>query len=75
MNSRMPTTLRIRRATLYGAAAGMAAGFLFQTVTTVVPGREIALWRNFIIAGAIVGFAIGVIAKLAGRGQDDTPDG
>lgn len=74
MTSRIQTASRIKRATLYGAAVGMVAGFLFQTLATVVPGREIAVWRNFIIAGSVIGFAIGVIAKLARRRRGVGPN-
>ncbi len=54
----------VRRGTLYGAAFGMLAGLAAVTIHGDTGREAIAVWRNWIVACAVVGLAIGSIRAI-----------
>lgn len=51
---------------VYGAAVGMVVGFAYQNFVEVAADRAVAVWRNFILAGAVIAvglkFAVSILA-------------
>lgn len=54
----------VRRGTLYGAAFGMLAGLAAVAIHGDVGREAIVVWRNWIVACAAVGLAIGSIRAI-----------
>ena len=56
-----------KRGLLYGAALGMLAGLVYEATVGAAPAHPVVVWRNFILAGAllglIVGFAVGLFIR------------
>ena len=68
----------VRRGTLYGAAIGMLAGLAAVTIQDDVGREAIVVWRNWIVAFALVGLAAGsfraVQLKLGRRNIESHSD-
>lgn len=64
-----------KRGLLYGAALGMLAGLVYEATVGAAPAHPVIVWRNFILAGAllglIVGFAVGLFIRGRAEGSDD----
>ena len=56
-----------KRGLLYGAALGMLAGLVYEATVGAAPAHPVVVWRNFILAGAllglIAGFAVGLLVR------------
>ena len=63
-------TGRLIMAGVYGATAGMAVGFVFQAVSPVPPDRAVAVWRNFIVAGAVLGIVLKLLIGLVAGSKE-----
>jgi uncharacterized membrane protein len=54
-----PTVLAaVRTGAVYGATVGMLVGFLYLATRVVGEVEGIVVWRNFVLAGAVVGTII-----------------
>lgn len=59
-----PTVLAaVRTGAVYGATVGMLVGFLYLAMRVVGEIEGIIVWRNFVLAGAV----LGTIISLAWR--------
>jgi len=64
-------TGRLLMAGVYGATAGTAIGFVYQAVTDVPPEWAVAVWRGFIVTGAVLGIVVKLlIAAFSGSKAD-----
>lgn len=67
--SPVPSLPPVRRYTLYGGACGMLVGLAYVASTEANPDREVAIWRNFILAGCLVGLGCGAVLAWLKRGK------
>ncbi len=62
----------VRRGTLYGAAIGMLAGLAFVAIRGDVGRAAIEIWRNWIIAVALIGWAAGSVRAIRMKRHSNT---
>ena len=64
-----------KRGLLYGAALGMLAGLVYEATVGAAPAHPVVVWRNFILAGAllglILGFGVGLFIRRRAESRSD----
>ncbi len=66
-HSRLP--INWRTGMMYGAALGMLAGLIWQTISPLESTDSIVRWRNTILAGAALGLLIALTWRLTRKAR------
>lgn len=64
-----------KRGLLYGAALGMLAGLVHEATLGAAPAHPVVVWRNFILAGAMLGLIVGFAVGLFIRSRAESTHG